>query len=94
MSELTEYIADHKDVINNVALMLDKGEDVPASDVAIYIGYKQLQAIDSAEQAEKTEAMMADLKMKQEAYKAEAEHASMVLDALVAHSLELWENAS
>ena len=94
MSELDEYVADHQDVINAVAKKLDRGEDVPAADVHIYVGFQQLVALSSAEHAEKAAALEEELRVRGEAYRAEAEHATMVLDALMTHSLELWENAS
>lgn len=90
--ELTEYIGKHKDVINDVAKKLDNNESVAAEDVMIYAAFKQLSVLAEAEAEERSEIAAERLRIERERCEQELEQSQQAFDALVARSLELFEN--
>ena len=90
--ELTEYIEKHKNVINDVAKRLDHDESIPAGDVRIYVGFKQLDALQEMEAEERAAETEARIKLESERCERELEHSQEVFDNLVAKSLEWFEN--
>ena len=90
--ELTEYIEKHKTIINDVARKIDHREDIPAEDVLIYVGFKQLDALEQMEAEERAAETEARIKIEAERCEKEMEHSKNTFDALVTKSLEWFEN--